>query len=427
MKLNKKRTICIGFAFLSICAFWQYYNNEIPKILKNTFDMGETMIGVVMALDNVLALFLLPWFGRLSDKTNTKMGKRMPYIVFGTIAAVVLMVTMIGLFNNPGSLTGFVVTLLLLLVAMGVYRSPAVSLMPDLTPAPLRSSANAIINLMGSVGGMYALIMIRFLIVDGKDGVTDYMPLTLSIAGCMLVSIIILYFTVPENKIRKEVQLEMKEAGYIEKTEDEETKEERSKPHKLPKDVKRSMNYLLASVFLWFTAYNAVITAWSRYAEQVFGMHDGSYAKCLMVATGIAVLSFVPIGKLSNKFGRKKMVLFGIILMTVCYLTASFVTQYQSWLNIMFGLIGFGWASINVNSYPMVVEMSHQDDIGKYTGIYYTFSMAAQIFTPIFSGYLLEHVSYQTLFPYAVVFSVLSFVTMMQVHHGNAKKEVAHE
>lgn len=424
MKLNKKRTILIGFAFLSISVFWQFYNNEIPKILKNTFDMGETMIGVVMALDNVLALFLLPWFGRLSDKTNTKMGKRMPYIVFGTIASVVLMLTMIGLFNHPEGLTGFVVTLLLLLVAMGIYRSPAVALMPDLTPAPLRSSANAIINLMGAVGGMLALIMIRFLIKDVPGQLTNYMPLTIGVCACMVVSIVILYFTIDENKIRQEVIEEMYAHGEID--EEEEEKELKQKDErKLPSDVKRSMGYLLASVFLWFTAYNAVITAWSRYAEHVLNLHDGKYASCLMVATGAAVISFIPIGYISKKLGRKKTVLMGVSIMTLCYLVACFVTEYTSAMNIMFALIGFGWASINVNSYPMVVEMGGHGDIGKYTGIYYTFSMAAQIFTPIFSGYLLEHVSYQTLFPYAVVFSILSFITMTKVKHGDVQEDHA--
>ncbi len=163
MKLNKQRTILIGFAFLSICAFWQFYDNEIPKILKYTFGLGETATGVVMALDNVLALFLLPVFGIFSDKTQTKMGKRMPYIVFGTISATVLLYILIAVARPSGSLPFFIMTLLLLLVAMGTYRSPAVSLMPDLTPAPVRSTANAIINLMGTLGGIYVLVMIKVL------------------------------------------------------------------------------------------------------------------------------------------------------------------------------------------------------------------------------------------------------------------------
>ena len=163
MKLNYKRTILIGFAFFSICAFWQFYDNEIPKILKYTFNLGETATGVVMALDNVLALFLLPFFGSLSDKTNTRFGKRMPFILVGTALSVIFLFELITVARPTRNLLLFIVILLLLLVAMGIYRSPAVSLMPDLTPAPFRSSANAIINLMGTLGGIYILVMIKVL------------------------------------------------------------------------------------------------------------------------------------------------------------------------------------------------------------------------------------------------------------------------
>lgn len=413
MKLNKKRTILIGLAFLSICAFWQFYDNEIPKILKNTFGMGETLTGFIMALDNILALFLLPFFGTLSDKTNTKIGKRMPFILCGTALAVVLLIILAGLAQKPEALIPFVIVLLALLVAMGTYRSPAVSLMPELTPAPLRSKANAIINLMGTVGGVYTLLMIKFLLHTPEDGsLTNYMPLALSVAAIMVISVGILFITVPEKKLMDEMQAEG--------SEDENEKEvEASKGKKMPADVKRSMIFLLASVFLWFTAYNAVTTAFSRYVEQVWDLHNGAYADCLMVGTVAAVLVYIPIGSLSQKIGRKKMILFGIVLMTGCYFVAGFVTQYAFWFNILFAFVGIGWASINVNSYPMVVEMSHSGDIGKFTGLYYTFSMAAQVFTPIASGFLLEHVSYRTLFPYSTVFMILAFVTMLMVKHGD--------
>ena len=164
-------------------------------------------------------------------------------------------------------------------------------------------------------------------------------------------------------------------------------------------------------------------TAFSRYAVKVWNMQNGGYASCLLVATLAAVAAYVPIGHLSSKLGRKKVIFFGIALLILCYAVASFVTGFAFWLNIMFAIIGIGWASINVNSYPMVVEMSRGADIGKFTGTYYTFSMAAQIFTPIFSGFLLEHVSYRTLFPYAVVFSCIAFLTMTQVKHGDVKPE----
>lgn len=179
------------------------------------------------------------------------------------------------------------------------------------------------------------------------------------------------------------------------------------------------MIFLLASIFLWYFAYNAVTTAFSRYTKVVWKMEGGGFANCLLVGMVTAVICFIPIGIISGKIGRKKMILIGIVLMSVSYLAGIFVHTYTPFVNVLFGVIGIGWASINVNSYPMVVEMAKGSDIGKYTGTYYTFSMASQIVTPIVSGFLLEHISYSTLFPYAFIFSVLAFATMTQVRHGD--------
>lgn len=409
MKLNTKRTILIGLAFLSISTFWQFYDNEIPKILKNTFGLGESWTGVIMALDNVLALFLLPFFGSLSDKTDTKIGKRMPYILFGTACSVTLLLILTFLAHQSTMLVPFIIVLFMLLISMGTYRSPAVSLMPELTPAPVRSKANAIINLMGTVGAVYTLLMIKLLLKRNADGTTNYWPLVISICVFMVVAVAILFFTIPEKKLAEEITDPLEE-------------EEKGEGGELSKDVKKSMIFLLLSVFLWFTAYNAVTTAFSRYVEVVWDLHNGEYANCLMVATISAVLCYIPIGNLSQKIGRKKMILTGIVAMSVCYLCGAFVKEYATWVNILFAVIGFGWAAINVNSYPMVVEMAQAGEIGKYTGTYYTFSMAAQVFTPILSGILLEYVSYGTLFPYAFLFSCLAFVTMSQVKHGDIIK-----
>jgi MFS family permease len=432
MKLNYRRTILVGLAFLSICVFWQFYDNEIPKILKNTFHLGETWTGVIMALDNVLALFLLPFFGTLSDKTHTGIGKRMPYILLGTALSVIFLMLLIGVANRPGRLVLFITILLCLLVSMGIYRSPAVSLMPDLTPAPLRSKANAVINLMGTVGAIYTLIMIKVLLKEPADGsLADYMPLALSIVVCMVITVCILYLTISEKKLGQKVREESaafdaasQKNGTAPAQADagkEENEAESTESAPMPAPVKKSMIFLLLSVFLWFTAYNAVTTAFSRYVEQVWDLHNGAYADCLMVATIAAVLSYIPIGQISSHIGRKKTILIGVALMSICYLAGSFVPHFSFGINIMFALIGFGWAAINVNSYPMVVEMSRAGDIGKFTGTYYTFSMAAQVFTPIFSGFLLEYVSYRTLFPYAFVFSTLAFITMLMVHHGDSR------
>lgn len=438
MKLNYKRTVLIGLAFLSICAFWQMYDSIIPLILQNTFGIGETLTGTIMAADNVLAIFLLPLFGALSDKTDTRVGRRMPFIVTGTVLAVIFLM-LLPIADRQINVVLFIVSLFALLVSMGLYRSPAVALMPDLTPNKLRSKGNAIINLMGAVGGVYTLIMIKLLV--GKGDRPDYMPLFVSVAALMVISVGILVITISEKKIEAKVAAEIKayedSTGLKVETEDTIEEEQLLEAEKnssdenkgktvkmqMPPEVKRSMAFLLTSIFLWFTAYNAVTTAFSRYTKVVWHLEGGGFADCLMVATVAAILSYVPIGNLAGRIGRKKTILVGIALMSICYFAAIFVGQYHGLVNVAFAVIGIGWAAINVNSYPMIVEMSKGSDIGKFTGTYYTFSMAAQILTPILSGFLLENVSYRTLFPYAFVFSVLAFITMTQVRHGDARPD----
>ncbi len=436
-KLNYKRTFFIGLAFLSICAFWQMYDNIIPLMLQNTFGLGETVTGILMAMDNVLALVLLPVFGSLSDKVDTPLGKRTPFILGGTVLAVIFMM-LLPFADGRQSLGLFVAALFATLLSMGLYRSPAVALMPDLTPNHLRSRANAVINLMGAVGGVYALMMIKLLV--GKGDRPDYAPLFVSIAALMTVAVGVLLITIRENKLRKEIEAAEVESGEAEEIADsavensiqmESTGEIQNgqanngdtpgQKTALPREVKRSMIFLLVSIFFWFTAYNAVTTAFSRYTQVVWKMEGGSFADCLMVATVAAIISYIPIGSISAKYGRKKTIMGGVLIMAVCYLAAVFVGTYHPLVNIAFALIGVGWAAINVNSYPMIVAMSQGSDIGKFTGTYYTFSMAAQIFTPILSGFLLENVSYRTLFPYAFVFALAAFLTMTQVRHGDVK------
>ena len=414
MKLNYKRTVLIGLAFLTISAFWQMYDNVIPLILKNTFGLGETVTGAIMAADNVLALFLLPVFGSLSDKVKTPIGRRMPFILGGTALAFVF-ILLLPFADNTENLILFVVGLFVLLIAMGTYRSPAVALMPDLTPKVLRSKANAIINLMGAVGGVFTLIMIKILV--GKGDRPNYYPLFTAVGVLMVVGVIVLFFTIKENKLRKEVGVESEASN-----EDEDAvSNEANVSGPLPKDVKRSLIFILMSVAFWFIAYNAVTTAFSRYATHVWGLEGGGYADCLMIATVAAIISYIPIGSISSKIGRKRTIQIGIVLLGSCFLVAALYPTYHVTMVIFFAFIGFAWAAIGVNSYPMVVEMSKAGDVGKYTGLYYTFSMAAQVITPILSGALLEHVSYRTLFPYSVTFCVLAFITMSQVKHGDSK------
>lgn len=343
--------------------------------------------------------------GTLSDKTNTKIGKRMPFILGGTALAC-LFLSILPIADNHRNLPLFVGILFILLLAMGLYRSPAVALMPDLTPKPLRSKGNAVINLMGALDGVFTLIMIKLLVGDGLT--PNYQPLFMSIVALMIICITILFFTINENKLRKEI---------VEETEIIEEKQ----MTELNKEEKKSLAFLLLSVALWFIAYNAVTSAFSRYAVEVWGLVNGGYANCLLIATAAAIVSYLPIGMIAGKIGRKKTILIGVALLAFCYLSAGFYGQYHWTMVIFFAIIGFAWAAISVNSLPMVLEICSEGDVGKYTGLYYTFSMSAQIITPVLSGALLDYVSYRTLFPYSFVFSCLAFLTMMMVKHGDVK------
>ena len=391
MKLNNKRTILVGLAFLSICAFWQMYDSVVPLILTKTFHMHETFSGAIMAADNILALFLLPFFGALSDRTSTKLGKRMPFILFGTGCAVILM-NILPLLDNsyaaaPSTLktVSFVIVLGLLLIAMGIYRSPAVALMPDVTPKPLRSRGNAIINLMGAVGGILYLGVAAVLYPNSKTaGLThvNYQPLFIVVSAIMFVAIAVLFLTIKEPKLTAANQALEKEHPEWNLARDDGSGHEM-----LPKPVKKSLGFLLASIALWFIGYNGVTTWFSTYVDVVMGQGLGGASTCLLIATAGAIVSYIPIGWVASKIGRRRTIQCGIVLLAVCFslgyvLTTTF-TSINAVMFIVFALVGLAWAAINVNSLPMVVEMCKGSDIGKFTGYYYTASMAAQVVTPV--------------------------------------------
>lgn len=429
LKLNNKRTILVGLAFLSISAFWQMYDSVMTLILAGTFQLNETVSGAIMAADNVLALFLLPLFGAISDRTETRIGRRMPFILGGTAAAVVLM-NLLPLLDNryaaapsPVTLAGFVAVLALLLVAMGTYRSPAVALMPDVTPKPLRSKGNAIINLMGAVGGILYLAVAAVMYPTSRtEGAAhvDYQPLFLVVSLIMVAAVVVLFFTVREPKLAEENR--RLEAAHPEW---DLAEDDGSGHETLPAPVKRSLGFLLVSISLWFIAYNGVTTWFTRYVAEVMGEGLGGASTCLLVATAGAIVSYIPVGAAASRFGRKKTILFGVALLAACFLLGFVLTTVYSSIQpimyLVFALVGLAWAAINVNSLPMVVEMCRGSDIGKFTGYYYTFSMAAQVVTPIAAGALISAVGYRVLFPYAACFAALAFVTMCFVRHGDVK------
>ena len=418
MKLNYRQTFLVGLAFFAISAFWQVYDGIIPLILKETFGVGDTLAGAVMAADNVLAIFMLPLFGILSDHTQGSLGRRMPYILVGTAAACILLL-LVPLANALKSLPLFFFGLGAVLVAMSTFRSPAVALMPDVTPKPLRSRGNAVINLMGALGGILALAMVALLVPPGEN--PNYFPVFLGVILLMAASAAAMWRWVDEPAMARAMEEQSRAMGL----EPEEKAPPRKKlwvriPHQpLDPQVRRSMAFLLLAVFLWFMGYNAVTTAFSRYARLYWGMEGGSYAYSLMVAQGAAILAFLPAGWLAARLGRKKTIVAGVFLLAAAFGAVIFFRSFSQVILVFFALAGVGWAAINVNSYPMVVEMAGEGSVGRFTGYYYIASSAAQIITPILSGAVLEHLGYPFLFPYATLFSVLALLAILRVGHGD--------
>jgi len=488
MKLNYKRTIYVGFAFFLICAFWQAYDSIIPKILTDKFGLSQSASGLIMGIDNILALFLLPLFGAISDRCHFRRGRRTPFILCGTIIAVVLLITLgiadllqlkqltpVELDNptaaqtlydadltimtpdgdkvviqdefsqdeftaiemgtkeytdyvtparqayarlitdqNPVPLVIFIVILLFILFAMGTFRSPAVALMPDVTLKPLRSKANAVINLMGTLGGILVLVLgIAFGTGKVKNALMSYIPFFLIVAAIMVIALLLFIHKVKEP----EWALEMEQQSQQLLLEEEEPK---GKGKKLEKGQRRSLMLLLLSVMLWFMGYNAVTTKYSVYAGSILNL---DYNTTLLIAQGAAIVSYIPVGFLSSKIGRKRCIQIGIIFLGAAFLVASFLRAGSplALMSALFALAGIGWAMINVNSFPMVVELATGSDVGRYTGFYYTASMAAQTATPYLSGLLMDKMGMTTLFPYGTVFVFLAFLTMYAVKHGDNK------
>ncbi len=503
MKLNYKRTVFVGFAFFLICTFWQAYDTIIPKILTDKFGMSQANSGIIMALDNILALFMLPLFGAISDRCKNRMGRRTPFILIGTIiaaaafmllsfadglqlknisavsdiddpAALEILYDSVGdetletpdgarfvlneqferdtfaaitaeieqdgaMVTNPDytnyvvparhayahaqtqegpfPLILFICILLIALISMATFRSPAVALMPDVTIKPLRSKANAVINLMGTAGGMIVLGMgIVFGTGAAKNALMPYTTFFAIVAGIMLVALLVFMLTVKEPKFVREMEAESRKYGI--EAPAEEAAASACDKRQLSSGERASLLLILASVVFWFMGYNAVTSKYSVYAGKVLNL---DYNTTLLLANAAAVAAYLPVGMVASKIGRKKTILAGVVMLATSFCVASFLREGSSTLvmNCMFVLAGIGWATINVNSFPMVVELSRGGDVGKYTGFYYTASMAAQTITPYLSGLFMDHVGMTTLFPYATVFVALAFGTMLFVKHGD--------
>ena len=456
MKLDYKRTVLVGFAFLLISAFWQAYDAIIPLILTNRFGLLQSVSGAIMSVDNVLAVFLLPLFGAISDKHKGRLGRRTPFVLFGTVAAVISFIVLTVIDNiqlskviaagvadmtqggmsddafaelvrektievtlaNPWILVGFIATLLVVLIAMATFRSPAVALMPDVTPRPLRSKGNAVINLLGASGSISVLILGMIFGTSG-DKYMKYTGYVISVCALMVLALIVFMLTVKERKWAEEAD---KLDAEIQAPTEPEADGTPTKT-KLTRPELKSLLLILASVALWYIGYNSITSKYSVYAENVLHF---DFNLTLIVAQAAAIVSFIPVGIISSRLGRRKTILVGIVMLTAAFFIGNFVTadSPEPLMYPIFALAGIGWATINVNSFPMVVELARGGDVGKYTGYYYTASMAAQIVAPILSGALYDLISMRAVFfAFGTVFVALSFVTMLFVKHGDSIPE----
>lgn len=413
-RLDLRRTILVTLPFMGALTFWQAYDGLIPLMLKNTFGMGDTVTGFFMALDNILALFVLPLVGSLSDRTHTRWGRRTPYIVAGASVAAVL-TPLIALANRWQNLPLFLTALLAVLVALSVYRSPSVALMPDVTPRPLRSKADALNSLMAAVGGVVVLVGISVLVPEEKN--PDYVPIYLVIAGMLAATTVAFAALFHEPAEVAAMHAESLELGI---DEDAETAAAaRSQERETDPERRRSLAGVLLVVFFWYLSNNAVTSGISRYAEAMWGMQGGAYAQVQTVATVAALVAYMPMANLSLRVGRKRTTYVGLALMVVGCVTIRAVGGFSPVIYALSAVFGVGVATVSLTVYPMVMELATEKSTGRYTGYYYTVSMAAQILTPILSGALMQFVGYEQLYVYAAACAALGFVPLAFVRHGD--------
>ena len=475
MKLDKARIFKVGIAFVIVMLFWEVYDFAVPILLDRTYGLSATWRGFIMGLDNILAIVFLPLFGSFSDKYKGKIfGRRTPFIVIGTLLAGILVMLLIAIENtefnklvdegvksidtlvskgyldskyldpiyktitednalfeqfsidfhaaqvkmalantvsNPTSIVLFIIVLFVLLVTMSSFRAPVVALMPDVTIKPLRSGANAIMNFMGGIGGFISIGLYSLFAPDYGSFVLLFLLLVtfmyMLLAGYMLL--------VNENKLDSIRYQEEKRWNVVDE-------EEVCGEEKLSKPKLISLLLILAAIFFWFMGYNAVRSHLSVYVTD----------KLLMAASGVGLINFanglggalalIPVGFMSGKIGRKKSTLIGFALASIAFFPCLFVTAKTSYVvGICFVLAGIGLIIVNVNTLPMVCEMSKGSNVGKYTGYYYVASMSAQAVAPFFAGLFMDKIGDNIMFAFASVSIIIAFIVMLFVKHGDNK------
>jgi len=427
-KLDYKKTLLIGFGFFGISVMWTLYNAYVPIYLQAgspTFDapgevgfgLGAGLTGVIMTLDNIAAFFLLPLIGVWSDRIWTRFGRRMPFIlVLAPIAIVAFILIPMAVQMIPPELNGqvdqlgtplalFMIAIGVFLTAMACFRTPVVTLMPDLTPSPLRSQANGVINLMGGVGTLVATLGSSFLYGMGR-----LVPFVFG-GVLMVAAVLMLYFFVKEPRESEATANEEEGLGALRGIK------------RVSPEARRSLAFLMGAIFCWFVGYNAVETFLSSYGVSELGMSTGT-APLLMGVAALAFLAFaVPAGYIAARFGRRRTIISGLAIFGAL-LAVNFFLRNPTLIWPIMAIGGMGWALVNINSLPMVVDISASNaDLGVYTGLYYIASQLAAVVGPTLNGYIVEWGGgdYNLIFVVTPAFFVLAILCMLGVTKGEAK------
>jgi len=391
-KLDVKKTILLSFGFFASSIAWSVYNSFVPQILAG-FITSTTLIGFIMTFDNIFGVIFQPLFGRWSDKTRTRFGRRMPYIFIGLPVCAAAFT----LIPRMGSLLSLMAVVIVFTFVMSAWRSPVVALMPDITPGPLRSQANGIVNLLGGVGSLIAFFAGGILFKAGGFP----LPFLMS-SVMMLIALAVLALFVREPKQAYEPEEKSKKADI----------------KQLSKDEKKSLLLILFGVFFWFTGYNAVETFFTLYATNTLGMDAGGASMTLSIFSLTFLVFAVPAGFIAVKTGRRKAILIGLAGLVVLFLPMIFLANAWAARVCLF-LGGFFWAMVNINSLPMVVQLSGEEKVGAFVGYYYFFSFSSQIVSPVLFGFIRDLVGhYKVLFLYACIAFALAAISLIFVRHG---------
>lgn len=403
MKLNIKNTIYASLAFGWITIFWFGYDNLIQTINIATFGLRTPISGLILAIDNILGLLVLPVFGWLSDRSKSRLGKRTPYILAGTLLSMVGLF-FVGFFAHNQNLTGYLIALVVTLFGMAAYRSPALSLVPDITPEPLRSKANAVSNLVSALFNLLAVALVTPFLVQNYIENNNYFPIIIGIVVSTFVTVGFFLWKVKENKLLADLDKQLQVCSLPENKEKEVCNTPSLRDTCDKKARLRNKLLLLTTIFFFYMAYNALVSNFTNYAHYVLNLEFRSLP--LIVVMGGAIVGFALTPKFTKILGRKKTIFAGFIIMITAFLVATllilpYVNRMPTLIsniimNICFAVAGFGYGFVMVNIYPMFLEFSGTAKVGQGTGIFAMAMTVAMVITPVLSGMLIEQLGILT-------------------------------